>query len=638
MAKIKLHLSSKTSEETDDTSSYTPIKQESPIEPSTKFKIKPLTPKNTTVHTISSKTTKKASKSTLPKIKFKTSSDALQSIKFKPLGETNISSLTSIPNTLIKKRTPTIRVKPARLPGNGYDSEDPDREEDPLIEEAIIIRFLPDEYLDTVRSAVESSERSDKQNADKLQLSNKISDLSNISITWKDKRRAIVKINDVMYASKLVNLPTISEIHKTIDKKNIFKTVDICQMLVVTNRIYDENEIYNLKFDKEYGETYPDGLTPPMEFVKERFDKKYEANVIQNVEDEVAKLLKLDKEAESSVFEFIDADKENITPLSVIEGKLRNKKAKKEKKKRKRELERLQKEKGINKVVDGEDHFNDLNNQFEDIDDELDRLIEEESKGQNETTTFNEKGDVEDNEDEDDDDEDEDEEDEDEEEEEGQEGQEGETGEITVRDIKLESGNEEEEEDDDDEEEEEEEEEVVNDALGMNGDVDESAQHNALLHEEILELESTIAQKEKDLKKAINPIMKNRITDVISRLQQELDIKKVQVAEDEQNSRKFENINGKGRRQIDEEDEEDENEEDDEEAPEEQEQEQGEEDEQEDEQEGGDIEEDTGFGKNNNDSDSEDEYGNGSAQANNVSVNQNLDEDQEEEDEYDDLF
>ena len=42
--------------------------------------------------------------------------------------------------------------------------------------------------------------------------------------------------------------------------------------------------------------------------------------VIQNVEDEVARLLKLDAEAESSVFEFIDADEEETLIMSLVEN------------------------------------------------------------------------------------------------------------------------------------------------------------------------------------------------------------------------------------------------------------------------------------------------------------------------------
>ncbi|CAI8510752.1 unnamed protein product [Pichia kudriavzevii] len=470
MAKLKLKLSSKPEED---------VGAESP-----KITIKPLKSKKTVA---------------LPKIKLKTpSSTSTPDVKFKTL-ETGATTNSFIPDTEIKLKTPKIKVKPAKLPGNGYDSEDPDREEDPLVEEAIVVRFLPDENLDIVRS-----------------------DESQVSITWKDKRRAVVSIGDALYAAKLVNLPTVSEVHKSVDRKNLYKTVDVSQMLLVVKRISDRSEISSLKVDKEAGETYPDGLTTPMEGIKEKFDKKYETLVIQNVEDEVAKLLKMDEEAESSVFEFIDAEEENLTPVGIIEDRLRNKRAKKEKKKRKREMEKQQRVNqqssnlpGISEsgsVLKDDEELN-LNDQFEDIDDELDRLMEEGGKEDDA-----EEGD------EDDDDEDDDDDEEEEEEEEEVEEEEIDAA-PTPASVKAESDDEDDEDDEDDDD-------VVGPAIrNGDGEADEVAQHSALLHEEISELESTIAQKEKDLAKAFNPIMKNRITDVISRLQQELEMKRTQVAE-----------------------------------------------------------------------------------------------------------
>lgn len=147
MAKITLRLASKKSKKDDDL----PVKQEvtSPT-----LKIKP-----------------SKSSTSLPKIKLKTSletteSSAISTVKFKQLDpnplSTNTQENTVATSSTKPKRTPTIKVKPAKLPGNGYDSEDPDKEDDPLIEEAIVLRFLPDETLDTVRAAVESAERGDK--------------------------------------------------------------------------------------------------------------------------------------------------------------------------------------------------------------------------------------------------------------------------------------------------------------------------------------------------------------------------------------------------------------------------------------------------------------------------------------------
>lgn len=516
MAKIKLRLSAKS--EDVDSNLENSVKEE-PVP--TTLKIKPLKKQT--------KSQKSANTSSLPKITLKTSSDPdhLPKIKIKGV-DSNASAISDLPDVNIKMKTPKIRVKPVKLPGNGYDSEDPDKEDDPLIEEAIVIRFLPDESLDTVRAAVENSERTGDKNSERAGI-----DLSCISVTWVDKRRAIVRINSLLYAAKLVNLPTISEVHKTIDKKNIFKTVDVCQMLLVVKQISDESEVLSLKIDKEYGETYPDGLTPPLESVKDKFEKKYESEVIQNVEDEVARLLKLDAEAESSVFEFIDPDKENVTPMSVIETKLRKKLSKKEKKRRKREQERLREESQNTATSDitQKEETNNIDDEFGDLDDELDRLMGEEGTGDQSIA----------GEEEDDDDEEDDEEDE--EEEDGVD----EEGDVEMADANTaqEDDDDEEEDDDDDDDEDE---DAIDDNLGdSNLSGDESAQHNALIMEEVSELESTIAQKEKDLKKAINPIMRNRILDVISRLQQELEMKRQLIVE--QSNTENENTENNGEKE-----------------------------------------------------------------------------------------
>lgn len=60
----------------------------------------------------------------------------------------------------ILKKIPKVRVKPTRIPGEGYDSEAPDVEDDPLIEQGILVRFLNDSNLDFVHNAVETGDLS----------------------------------------------------------------------------------------------------------------------------------------------------------------------------------------------------------------------------------------------------------------------------------------------------------------------------------------------------------------------------------------------------------------------------------------------------------------------------------------------
>ncbi|GMF05520.1 unnamed protein product [[Candida] boidinii] len=131
------------------------------------------------------------------------------------------------------KKVPTIKLRPTRVAGDGYDSEDPDREDDPLIEDGLILRMLPDSSLDYVRRCVEDG------------------DLSGITLKWKDKKRAILKVNGMLYGGKLIELPTITEVYKSIDKKNIFKTIDICQILVIMKKLESEQDIADIPIQEK---------------------------------------------------------------------------------------------------------------------------------------------------------------------------------------------------------------------------------------------------------------------------------------------------------------------------------------------------------------------------------------------------
>ncbi|KAH3678939.1 hypothetical protein WICPIJ_008767 [Wickerhamomyces pijperi] len=182
-----------------------------------------------------------------------------------------------------------IRIKPTRIPGDGYDSEASDIEDDPLIEEAIILRLLPDAELDYVRHCVETG------------------DFKNFHIKWKDRYRAIVHTNNNMYAAKLMKLPNIIEAQKTLDKKNLFKAADISQILLVVKKIESENEIGDITVDEN--EVYHSGITPPMANVsKTRFRKKLTKSHIEKLEAKVDELLRLDREAEETTYDYVDAE------------------------------------------------------------------------------------------------------------------------------------------------------------------------------------------------------------------------------------------------------------------------------------------------------------------------------------------
>lgn len=111
---------------------------------------------------------------------------------------------------------------------------------------------------------------------------------------------------------QLVNLPTIVDSNKCIDKVQLFKTANITQMLICSN---DESSISKEKLDyvskRNVGHksenkcpNYPHGLTPPMKNVRRTRFRKKQINRNEmhesDVEKEVLWLLRMDNAAVSS--------------------------------------------------------------------------------------------------------------------------------------------------------------------------------------------------------------------------------------------------------------------------------------------------------------------------------------------------
>lgn len=200
-------------------------------------------------------------------------------------------------------QTPILKLKTKAKPaaptrkrrheaGSGYDSEASDREDDPAIEEQFILRMPPGPDCDYLREVIERRE---------------LNVTSDVWMKFKDPRRAVVSVRGNMYGATLVDLPCIIESSKTLDKKNIFKTADICQMLLVGGRIQREEDTWELP-TRIQDITYPHGITPPMQHVRRRrFRKRISNRTIEAVESEVDRLLRDDENAADSKFQLIDA-------------------------------------------------------------------------------------------------------------------------------------------------------------------------------------------------------------------------------------------------------------------------------------------------------------------------------------------
>ncbi|THH33888.1 hypothetical protein EUX98_g294 [Antrodiella citrinella] len=113
------------------------------------------------------------------------------------------------------------------------------------------------------------------------------------------------------YSSKLVDLPCIIESQKTLDNKQMFKVADICQMLVVEEKVPNEEAVSQRKGFNVDEFIWPHGITPPLHHVrKRRFRKRLNRSTIETVEQEVERLLEEDALASEVQYDVL----ENVNP------------------------------------------------------------------------------------------------------------------------------------------------------------------------------------------------------------------------------------------------------------------------------------------------------------------------------------
>ncbi|QLL32631.1 hypothetical protein HG536_0D01530 [Torulaspora globosa] len=404
-------------------------------------------------------------------------------------------------------KAPRLRVKPIRVPGEGYDSEASDIEDDPLIEEAIVLRVLPDIQAEFVKHSIDSG------------------DYSGISIKWKGQRHAIVNINDVSYGAILVNLPTVIEVNKSVDRKNLLKTVDVSQMLLCIQVIESEEEVFTLrppetedlvskhfeehqdeineckmKFFKGYNDgplteletkyleqiatkpyDYKHGLTPPLYNVRNRrFRRKMGLDEFEYAEKCVERLLRQDDQAEEVTYELVDEDEiqRRSTPAASLS-----------------QLETRE-----SYAAETADH------EKEEVDLNLDEAFQSDTEEAKERGSFKDEA--------------------------ADERNEHDLFDETGDDVEQDNGEEDEEEEEEEEEEENEpeDEEAEDNAERVEKQaVDEDRQHNELLKDELNELETTLNHARQKLQKAANPLLKSRFVETIKKLEREVELKRKQL-------------------------------------------------------------------------------------------------------------
>ncbi|CAM1506781.1 Fc.00g064220.m01.CDS01 [Cosmosporella sp. VM-42] len=218
--------------------------------------------------------------------------------------------LANNPPTKIKLKksaqTPTLVFKPkgrvpTHPPGDGYDSEASDREKDPSIEEQFVLRMMPGEHCDYVRWCMENGKMG-------IPRSQGGADIQ-IKFFEEDTRRGVVTIKGQPFAAVMVDLPTITEAMKTWDRKSFLKSADICQMLLLYQKIPHESDARTTPLPSMIDSHYkwPHGLTPPMhDCVNRRFAKTISRKEIEDKEAEVERLLAEDSKAASTRWEWVD--------------------------------------------------------------------------------------------------------------------------------------------------------------------------------------------------------------------------------------------------------------------------------------------------------------------------------------------
>ncbi|KAJ7632812.1 TAFII55 protein conserved region-domain-containing protein [Roridomyces roridus] len=187
------------------------------------------------------------------------------------------------------KPQPKLKLKlsekaAAQAPGMSflgqYDRELDSDDEDLAFEEQFILRMPPGEDCEKLRKMAASREVS-----------------NDVWFKFKDSRRAVFHIGSNTYSSKLVDLPCIVESQKTLDNKQMFKVADICQMLVVGDRVERDEPAGHKNFNIEEF-IWPHGLTPPLH------------HTIESVEQAVERLLDEDSLATEVKYDIL----ENVNP------------------------------------------------------------------------------------------------------------------------------------------------------------------------------------------------------------------------------------------------------------------------------------------------------------------------------------
>ncbi|KAI0581626.1 Transcription initiation factor TFIID subunit 7 [Pyrenophora tritici-repentis] len=236
-----------------------------------------------------------------------------QSIKLsiKPKGGLNAPQRTS---------TAILKVKgagkpPVRPYGVGYDSEAEEAEVDPAIESQFVLRMKPGPDCDLLRKSIEEKTigKSVSQGGPGVHF----------RFFDREGRRAMLTIQNRIYAATMVELPAVIESLKSWNKKDWVKTADVCQMLLVLDEVKNEEEAKKYPLPSYISpdtHRFPHGLTPPMKWArKRRFRPRKSYIDVERAEAQMNRLLAEDENAHATKFEMVDSEAESSEESSSEE-------------------------------------------------------------------------------------------------------------------------------------------------------------------------------------------------------------------------------------------------------------------------------------------------------------------------------
>ncbi|KRZ80638.1 Transcription initiation factor TFIID subunit 7 [Trichinella papuae] len=140
-----------------------------------------------------------------------------------------------------------------------------------------------------------------------------------------DTHTAEIKLCDKKLKGRLVDLPCVVELQKTLDKKNFYKVTDVSQMVICEKSDDESNQGNSLIDDKKCEKRFqwPHGITPPMKNVRRRrFRKTLRKKYMDapEIERELKILLRSDLECASvntSSDESFEEDLQSIVSRST---------------------------------------------------------------------------------------------------------------------------------------------------------------------------------------------------------------------------------------------------------------------------------------------------------------------------------